>query len=119
MPKFWVFLTQRWLELDQQLSWSWWRALGKSPWSACTDLRTHILHYDGHPYVQQQPEADRQRMDALIAPGALMRVLEDLVRQKLLLRRDAAQIEDAICSRLDRLGEWCSREGEGDGRETA
>jgi hypothetical protein len=51
MPKFWIFLCQRWLGLGHQQSWSWWNALGKSSWSVCTDLRTHILRYDAHPYV--------------------------------------------------------------------
>jgi hypothetical protein len=50
MPKFWIFLCQRWLGLGHQQSWSWWNALGKSSWSVCTDLRTHILRYDAHPY---------------------------------------------------------------------
>jgi hypothetical protein len=42
MPKFWVFLTRQWLGLPDHLSWSWWRALGKSPWSACAELRTSM-----------------------------------------------------------------------------
>jgi hypothetical protein len=56
MPKFWVFLCQRWLGLPDHLSWSWWRALGKSPWSACEELRTSVLGYDRHPYPGQRPE---------------------------------------------------------------
>ena len=106
VPKFWIFLCLGWLDLNQQLAWSWWRALGKSSWSQCAELRTHVLQYDAHPYVGQQPEADRRHMDALIAPGALMRVTEDLTRQRLLLKRDASVIQDAILRRLNSQGEW-------------
>ena len=35
LPRFWIFLCRDWLKLDQQLSWSWWRSLGKSSWSTC------------------------------------------------------------------------------------
>jgi hypothetical protein len=106
LPRFWVFLCQRWLELDQSLTWSWWRALGKSPWSACEELRTTVLRYDRHPYPGQQPEAERVQMSDLIAPGQLLMVIEDLIRQQLLLRRDGAVIEEKILRRLDRHGEW-------------
>jgi hypothetical protein len=106
LPKFWLFLCQRWLGLDQSLAWSWWNALRKSHWSACEELRTTVLNYDRHPYPGQRPEAERTEMSDAIAPGELMRVTDYLVRQRLLLRRDATQIEEAILHRLDREGEW-------------
>ena len=106
VPKFWIFLTRRWLQLPDHLSWSWWRALGKSPWSQCADLRTCVLNYDGHPFVQQRPEAERQHLQMLLEPGQLLQVIDSLVRQKLLLKRDGAQIEEAILKRLDATGEW-------------
>jgi hypothetical protein len=113
MPKFWIFLTRGWLGLDSQLSWAWWRALSKSPWSLCAELRTHVLAYDAHPFVQQQPEAARQHMDALIAPAHLLKVSVDLTRQGLLLKRDAARIEEAILQRLDAQGAWVNHERKG------
>jgi hypothetical protein len=70
MPKFWVFLTRQWLGLPDHLSWSWWRALGKSPWSACEELRTSILRYEAHPYPGQQPAAEQQRLSDGIAPDS-------------------------------------------------
>jgi hypothetical protein len=105
-PKFWTFFCQRWLELDQSLSWSWWHALSKSPWSACEELRTTVLNYDGHAYPGQRPEAERAEMEGAVAPGQLLRVIEDLIRQRLLLRRDGAVIEEKILRKLDRHGEW-------------
>jgi hypothetical protein len=69
-------------------------------------LRTHILKYDAHPFVGQQPEADRRRMDALIAPGHLLQVIDSLIRQHLLLKRDGVALENAILRRLDRSGTW-------------
>jgi hypothetical protein len=105
-PKFWVFLCQRWLGLDQALTWSWWNALSKSPWTDCAALRTTVLHYDAHPYPGQRPEAEQVQMSDRIAPGQLLRVVEDLIRQHLLLRRDATVIEEKILRKLDRTGEW-------------
>jgi hypothetical protein len=106
MPKFWVFLCRDWLQISHDLSWSWWRALDKSPWSACDELRTSVLHYDAHPYPGQRPEAERVQMSERIVPGQLMQVIEALVRQHLLLKRDAGQIEEALLKRVDRFGEW-------------
>ena len=45
-------------------------------------------------------------MQDRIAPGALMQTVDSLVRQRLLLRRDGSQIEEAILRRLDRTGDW-------------
>jgi hypothetical protein len=70
MPKFWVFLTRQWLGLPDHLSWSWWRALGKSPWSACEELRTSILHYDLHPYPGQRSDGIGNTDSTLSLPRA-------------------------------------------------
>jgi hypothetical protein len=54
MPGIWIFLCRDWLHLPRQLAWSWWQALGKSPWSACVELRKAVVRYAAHPYPDPQ-----------------------------------------------------------------
>jgi hypothetical protein len=53
-----------------------------------------------------RPEADLQCMRELMTPEHLVGVIEALVEQQLLLRRDAGQIEEAILRRVDHTGAW-------------
>jgi hypothetical protein len=82
------------LGLGEPLAWSFWRALSKSQWSGCREFRAALVRYDALP--TPRPEADRQRVRELMTPEHLVGVIESLVRQQLLLKRDAGPIEEAI-----------------------
>jgi hypothetical protein len=110
MPPFWTFLCRRWLGLSNDLAYSWWNALGKSQWHEARTFHQAVLRYDQHPAPAHRPAEDKTTMSGLVAPGYLMQLVEDLVREKVLLRRDATKIEDGILARLDAAGEWRERE---------
>jgi len=104
MPKFWIFLCRDWLRISHEVSWSWWRALGKSPWTRCRQLHQQVLHYDRSAFPAQN--ASREEVSAWTEPGTLMQITAELVTQGLLLRRDSAVIDQAVLDRLTANGEW-------------
>jgi len=105
-PPFWQFLTRRWLGLSPDLAHTWWNALSRSRWTEARTFHQAVLRYDQHPAPAQRPREDKLTMSALVAPRDLMRLVEDLVRERCLLRREATKIEDALLRRLDAAGEW-------------
>jgi hypothetical protein len=110
MPKFWTFICRTWLGLSSDLAWAWWHALSKSRWTEARAFHQAVLRYDQHPAPAQRPTEEKTCMSALVGPGYLVQLVEDLVRERVLLRRDAAKIEDSILVKLDAEGEWSSRE---------
>jgi hypothetical protein len=104
MPTFWRCLCRDGLRLDDHLAWSFWRALSHSSWTLCAEFRASLLRYDTLP--APRPEADRQRVRELMTPEHLVRVVEALIQQRLLLRRDGVVIEEALLALAAAHGQW-------------
>jgi hypothetical protein len=94
------------LGFTDHLAWTWWNALRKSQWTGCAAFRATLLRYDAQP--TPRPEVDRQHVQGLMTPEHLVELVEELVKQHLLLRRDGSQIQEAILNQLDRAGAWMS-----------
>jgi hypothetical protein len=109
MPRFWVFLCKTWLGLSSDLASSWWQAVGRSRWTEARTFHQAVLRYDQHPAPAQRPQADKLTMSQLVGPQYLMQILEDLVAERVMLRRDAAKIQDGILAKLDSQGAWQER----------
>jgi hypothetical protein len=109
-PPFWQFLTRRWLGLSPDLAYTWWNALSRSRWSAPRTFHQAVLRYDQHPAPGQRPLEEKLSMSGLVEPQALMQLVEDLVAEGVLLRRDSIKLEEALLGALDATGAWCVEE---------
>jgi hypothetical protein len=109
-PPFWQFLTRRWLGLSPDLAHTWWNALSRSRWTEARTFYQAVLRYDAHPAPAQRPTEDKLSMSGLVEPQALMQLVEDLVAERCLLRREASTIQEGILLRLDATGEWREQE---------
>jgi|SoiMethySBSTD1v2_1073268.scaffolds.fasta_scaffold202304_6 hypothetical protein len=105
-PPFWQFLTRRWLGVSPDLAQTWWGALTRSRWSEARTFYQAVLRYDAHPAPAQRPSEDKLAMSGLVEPQALMQLVEDLVAEHVLLRREGSMIQEAILTRLDATGAW-------------
>ena len=105
-PALWRFITEQWLQLSPALASHWWSALGKSTWSSAVALRTALHDFSALPFPAQAPSDVRTAIETALQPRALVQVLEDLVRQKLIMRREARVIEAAVLSHTDATGQW-------------
>jgi hypothetical protein len=110
MPPFWQFLCRRWLGLSPDLAHAWWHAVRRSRWTDARTFYEAVLRFDQHPAPGQRPAEDKAYMSGLVEPRALMRLVESLVREGCLLRREASTIQEAILRRLDSQGEWRDEE---------
>ena len=110
MPRFWVFLCKTWLGLSSDLAHAWWGALCRSRWTEARAFREAVVRYDQHPAPAQRPLEDKLHMSGWVAPEQLMALVEDLVREGCLLRREASTIQEAILAALDAAGAWCVEE---------
>jgi hypothetical protein len=104
MPKAWQRFCTVWLALPDQLAWAWWHGLSKAAWSDCVAFREAVLGYDQLPYKRANSQS--AAIDPFVTPGHLVQMVEALVRQQLLLRRDGVRIQEAILAKLDRTGQW-------------
>jgi hypothetical protein len=106
LPKFWAWLCQQYLGLPAHVTFAWWNALRKSAWTEAVMLHEAIVTYDARPFKAQQPQAVIDAISAAVAPQRLIAITEDLVTQRLLIRRDARVIEQAVLDRVERHGGW-------------
>ena len=106
MPRAWVLLCQHWLELSEQLCRCWWQALRRSSWTNAVTLSQAVFDYEQCLYPQHRPTEAKALMHTQFHPGTLISVIEGLVVQKLLLRREGFQLVEAILNKMDARGEW-------------
>jgi hypothetical protein len=102
-PTFWEIFCLEWLALSRHEMQRWWAAVCRSPWSRSVTLRGTIR---GHEAIDTQPDQVMPLYRDLLAPRALLAVIEDLLHQRLMTYRETCTIAEAILRRMDRHGQW-------------
>jgi len=108
-PILWREFCQSWLHLSSHHTGRWWAAVCRSRWSRAVTVRSTIR---GHEIVDTQLEQVWHLYHDILAPHALLGLIEDLIRERMVARRDTCAIAEAILRRVDTQGQW---KGTGEG----
>lgn len=105
-PQLWGFLARRWLQVPDALAWQWWAALNHATWSVPRAWKDAIIAFDRQPRHVQTVEAVYGFLQVQCTAEAMLTVLENLVHEQVLTRRQSSAIEEHVFRRLDACGRW-------------
>jgi hypothetical protein len=107
MIALWGALTRAWGISDREAR-RWWTALCHSTWSQAVSWRQALVHFDQQPRQPGPPVVEETIafVNATAPPRVVMEVLEGLVQERRLTRREASAIQVQILTRVDREGQW-------------
>ena len=103
-PPLWVTLAQLW-HLDDREAWCTWKALYRARWTVAASFRQRLVLFEGQPAVHRLSGVDSLVRDHL-PPADVLAVLEALVAEGLLRRRDRITIEEKVLTCIDAAGAW-------------
>ena len=99
-PCVWGMLMDYW-QVPAALAVVWWQALSQSHHPRALAVRQAVLLFDAAPVAEAY-----HLVYGICAPQTVIEVLEALVDEGQLLRRQATAIEEAVLCHVDREGEW-------------
>ena len=102
-PVLWQEFCQEWLGLSAHDTRRWWAALCRSRWTRAVVVRGTLR---GHELVDTQLEQVWHLYHDILAPHALLGLIEDLIRERMVARRDTCAIAEAILRQVDVHGQW-------------
>lgn len=104
-PQLWLWMTTHWCRLPQSMAWLWWRALCKAQWSAAAQWRETFLNFERPDRVLSR-DLIEGFLQEIARPKHLMDLLEALMEEGKLLRRDAHHLQELVLTQTDRDGQW-------------
>jgi hypothetical protein len=104
-PQLWTVLTTQWCPLPAALAWTWWRAIHLATWSRTVQWREAFLA------LAQRESGQSVHLVALCltsqcAPSNLIQLVEALVQERVLPRRDGRTIIEVLLAQADQNGRW-------------
>ena len=100
LPKVFLLFTNYWMMPDH-LARTWWQALAKAQWSQAVAFRQAFLYHDvgvlgnRHAFIHKS-----------VAPAKVMAVIENLVSEQTLSRKQASEIEEQVLTMVKHDGMW-------------
>ena len=110
VPQVWTWMTTRWCPLPAPLAGLWWRALSKARWSAAAEWRETVLDFD-RPDRVLSSDIVEAFLAEIASPQQLIEVLEKLMAEGKLLRRDGHQLQELVLRHVDQQGHWKHQRG--------
>jgi hypothetical protein len=93
------------LGLDDHTRFTFWKSLCLARWSRAVEFKAALTEAST-PHGLMGRETFEDFAEAHGRPAALVRLLEDLVAEGTLTRRDASVIEEKLFTKIDRDGDW-------------
>ncbi len=109
-PQLWGWLWREWCPLPASLAWVLWRALGKTQDPLAAAWRQAFVDFEA-------PERllGRDLVEAFLAriatPQQLMDLVDQLMAEQTLLRRDGHQVQEQLLRHVDKDGVWKHQRG--------
>jgi hypothetical protein len=110
-PRLWACLTREWCPLPSSLAWTLWRAIVRARWSGAVEWRTVFLDFARRCTGVPSRAVVTVFFAQHCAPHDLMTLIEALVQEQVLLRRDGRRIEEILLGQCDAQGAWKHQRG--------
>ena len=99
-PPLWHYLTTAWCPLPADLARAWWFALAHSTWSQAVSWRGQFLAFAQQDGLMTS-DVVADFLAEIATPAHLIALVEQLMHEQRLLRRDGRQIEERLLARTD------------------
>ncbi len=100
MPNAWAILAHEWWGVSKELTWDCWQGMASCPWSEVVSFRQKLLLW---------PTIETGRTAAIfhgLTPPMVLTIIDLLVRDRRLSKKEATQLEEAILNHIDAKGDW-------------
>jgi hypothetical protein len=104
-PQLWDYVTRDYLSLPPGLAFSWWCAIIRTKWTASSRWRDEFLHLaNQHAVLTKNCVPDF--LGGLVTLPTLIALIEGLMSERVLSRRDGRNIEEHLFAMADAAGAW-------------
>jgi hypothetical protein len=104
-PQLWSYLWTRYVPVPPGLAWSLWKALIRSRWVTTVQWRDAFLSLSRKHAILTQDLVEDYLGD-LVTLARLVELVEALMHEKTLAKRDGKAIEEALFAQADHDGAW-------------
>jgi hypothetical protein len=110
-PPLWLTLAQYW-RLSERQTRQTWAALYRARWQVASAWRMVLVHFEGQHPSLRSPERVWNFLSVNVQPETCINVIEALISERLLSRREGSQIEEHILSHVSADGDWAIPKGD-------
>jgi hypothetical protein len=104
-PRLWTWLCTHWCPIPASLAWCWWRALSKAQYPPADLWRARFVAFD-----REDRGVSRDIVESFLAeiasPPQLIDLVEHLMKERCLVRRDGHHLQEHILAHVDHTGQW-------------
>ena len=100
MPNAWAILSHEWWGVSKEVTWQSWQGMASCPWSEIVTFRQKLLLW---PTITTGREA---AVLYGVTPPMVLNIIDLLVRDRRLTKKEATQLEEAILNHVDAKGDW-------------
>jgi hypothetical protein len=104
-PKLWGWLWREWCPISASLSWVLWRALLKAEGRTAVQWREQFLAFDAPDRLLSRDVVEAF-LGEIASPQQLMDILERLIEEQRLLRRDGHQLQEQLLRHVAKDDPW-------------
>jgi hypothetical protein len=100
MPNAWAVLAHEWWGVSKEVTWDCWQGIASCPWTEVVTFRQQLLLW---------PTITTGRAAAVshgVRPQDVLHIVDLLVKDRRVSKREAAQIEEAVLAHVDARGAW-------------
>jgi hypothetical protein len=109
-PPLWQVLATFW-GLSARQTRQTWSALYRARWARAAGWRQTLAHFEGQHPTLRSPERVFHFLATNVQPETIINVVESLIEERLLPRREGHQIEECILAHVGREGDWAQPKG--------
>jgi hypothetical protein len=103
----WLTLAEFW-GLSTQQSRQAWSALYRARWTTAANWRRVLVHFEGQRPTLRSPERVFAFLAAQVMPETILGVIEGLISEGLLTRREGNAIEERVLRHVGPTGDWAA-----------
>jgi hypothetical protein len=109
-PTVWGWLWREWVPMPASVSWVLWRALCKAQYPPADAWRARLNAFDAPDRLLSRDLVE-DFLQEIATPHALMEVVEALMKEHVLLRRDGHRVQEQILRHVTASGQWKHHRG--------
>jgi hypothetical protein len=109
-PKLWTWMCTHWCPVPASAAWLLWRAVSKAQYPPVDAWRARFLAFDA-PDRLLSSDVVKGFLAETCTPQHLLEVIDHLMKERTLLKRDGQHLQEQILAHVDRTGQWKQQRG--------
>jgi hypothetical protein len=104
-PELWSWMCTHWCPIPASLAWTWWRGVMQARYPPADAWRARFLAFDA-PDRLLGSDLVEDFFAEIATPQHLMDLVEHLIKERCVVRRDGHQLQEYILAHVTKDGTW-------------